>query len=188
MGRRRGACLVSFLCLAACEQQPAETPSIHVPDALKPPRSGSPGPRLDSLEERYSDGVPERRLPPPGQPIVPPSDWGGCLRSRMCQLEGMCTPGGEGLCIAADNDDCKPSDACLGGRCSAREGRCVAATDEDCRGSWACRGWGRCSHDGSEACMATSAADCLASTRCKREGECRLLAGACAASVATPSP
>src|SRR5262245_64798482 len=96
-------------------------------------------------------------VPPPDETVTPPSDFGQCLRSRMCQFEGFCSPSPEGQCIASSDDDCRPSDACLGGRCTAKEGRCVAGSEEDCRGSWACKGWGRCSFDGSEACVATSA-------------------------------
>lgn len=119
------------------------------------------------------------RGPPPDQPVRPPNDFGKCVRSRYCQLEGFCTEREGGLCIAATDDDCEGSDACLGGRCTARDGHCIAADDDDCRGSVACSGYGRCAHDGDEACMAISADDCQASTRCQRLGECRLEDGAC---------
>lgn len=124
----------------------------------------------------------ERRAsgPPPEQPVAPPAAIGQCLRSRMCGFEGLCSPGEEGLCIAASDEDCDGSDACHGGRCSARDGVCIAATDEDCRGSWACKGWGRCFHDGQGACQAKLAEDCRASTRCSREGECQLAGDVCA--------
>src|SRR5262245_45564121 len=73
---------------------------------------------------------------PPEDPMSPPLDIGGCLRSRMCELEGFCSPNEEGTCIAANDADCRPSDACLGGRCTARNGTCIAANDTDCRESW----------------------------------------------------
>jgi hypothetical protein len=98
----------------------------------------------------------------------------------MCGFEGLCSPSEGGLCIAASDADCKPSDACHGGRCTAKDGLCIAATDEDCRTSWACKGWGRCFHDGHEACAAKLVADCRASTRCQREGECKLVGDVCA--------
>jgi hypothetical protein len=117
---------------------------------------------------------------PPDRPVAPPPDVGTCLRGRMCDLEGLCSASEDhGNCIAATNDDCRPSDACLGGRCTAKEGRCIAASDEDCRSSWACKGYGACHHDGNEACIATSVGECAASTRCKREGYCDLAAGEC---------
>lgn len=81
--------------------------------------------------------------------------------------------------MAATDEDCEPSAACKGGRCTAFEGRCIAADDEDCRNSWACKGYGRCNHDGEEACMATTAEDCRASTRCQRLGMCKVQDGAC---------
>jgi hypothetical protein len=129
------------------------------------------------VEEPESKGW--GRGEPPSQPVRPPSDHGQCIRGRMCQLEGFCSVGEGGQCIAASDDDCAPSDACLGGRCSAREGLCVAADDDDCRESWACKGYGLCHHDGDQACMARAEDDCRASTRCARLGECRLDQGAC---------
>lgn len=112
-------------------------------------------------------------------PSKPPLDFGRCLRWRMCEYEGLCSPTAQGGCVALRDDDCAPSDACLGGRCSARNGRCVATSDRECRASLACTSWGRCSFDGRDACMASTAADCLASARCRREGECALQDGVC---------
>ena len=132
-------------------------------------------------DETEPDEGHHRRGPPPDHPVTPPADHGQCIRGRMCQLEGFCSVGETGQCIAASNDDCRPSDACLGGRCTARDGVCVAASDEDCRDSWACKGYGLCAHDGSDACVANSEDDCRASTRCARLGECRLEGGACVA-------
>jgi len=125
-------------------------------------------PDASEEETENSEFMLDRDPPPPSQVVTPPNDFGRCLRSRMCQYEGFCTPNAEGQCIAANNDDCRPSDACLGGRCTAKNGLCVAGSEEDCRSSWACKGWGRCGFDGSEACVATSEADCVASTRCRR--------------------
>lgn len=165
-------------------------PTIVVPESLKPPPPGSPAlplltlapPREPPVEARPSDDEPPVAAPrtrPSGGPIVPPPVIGRCLRSRLCQLEGLCSWTDDGRCVAGSDDDCRPSDACLGGRCTAKEERCVADSDADCRGSWACKGWGRCDHDGDESCVAESAADCRASTRCQREGECTLRGGAC---------
>ncbi|MEM6788514.1 MAG: hypothetical protein AAF715_13425 [Myxococcota bacterium] len=116
---------------------------------------------------------------PPTSPVRPPTDHGRCMRGRYCELEGFCSQDAEGQCIAADDEDCRPSAACKGGRCTAFEGRCIAANDEDCRGSWACKGYGMCQHDGEEACVATRVEECQASTRCRREGFCTLRDGEC---------
>jgi hypothetical protein len=165
-----GVCLAVGL---GCQPAPADSAvSVQVADPEAPE---------EDEEDPDAELVLPRALPPPDRVVTPPSDFGQCLRSRMCQFEGFCSPSDEGQCIAASDDDCKGSDACLGGRCSARNGVCVAASDEDCRGSWACKGWGRCNFDGTDACIATSAADCAASTRCQREGECRLAGDECVA-------
>ena len=156
-----------------------------MPEELRP-RDGVTTP---SLTERFVE--PETRPPssdhlrreraaaPPDQPVTPRRAFGGCLRSPLCGLEGLCSPRDDGLCIAEDDDDCSGSDACLGGRCTARDGVCVASNDEDCRESWACKGWGRCFYDGEAACMAKDVVDCRDSTRCQREGECALRGDEC---------
>lgn len=120
-----------------------------------------------------------RRGPPPDTPLRPLVNHGMCMRGRFCELEGFCSQDAEGQCIAATDEDCEPSAACKGGRCTAFEGRCIAADDDDCRNSWACKGYGRCNHDGEEACMAASVEDCRASTRCDRLGMCNLRDGEC---------
>jgi hypothetical protein len=160
-----------LLALAACSPTVADPATVDL-SAGRPEGPPGEGSRHDDLS---------RPDPRAGRhdPMAPPADYGRCLRSRMCQLEGYCSPGVAGLCVAASDDDCKPSDACLGGRCSARDGRCVASNDAECRSSWACKGYGRCDFDGDEACMATSAVDCARSTRCQRVGECRLARGEC---------
>ncbi|MCA9620755.1 MAG: hypothetical protein KC731_17145 [Myxococcales bacterium] len=166
-------------------------PEVVVPPVeLRSPRHGGAplGPSTFAADEDEEPGEPFEGADlaivtptgsPPSKPVIPGATTGACLRSPLCKLEGFCSPNAGGLCIAADSDDCAPSDACLGGRCTARDGECIAGSDEDCRGSWACRGWGLCSHDGDRSCIATSAADCQASTRCQREGECRLADAAC---------
>jgi hypothetical protein len=178
-----------LLTCAACA--PA-TPRPAIPTALLPPPSGGTmpasqweaeakpapppaSPKASGPEWARADFAP----PPPSTPVSPKAGYGQCLRSRLCELEGMCSPDADGQCIAASSEDCRPSDACLGGRCTAHQGVCIAASDKDCRGSWACKGWGRCSHDGHEACIATAQVDCQASTRCSREGECTLRGDAC---------
>jgi hypothetical protein len=158
--------------LTACQ------PQAVVPT---PTRVSVANPDAANEESEDAEFMLERDVPPPDHAVTPPLNFGSCLRSRMCQFEGFCTPNHHGQCIAATDDDCKPSDACLGGRCTAREGRCVAGSPEDCRDSWACKAWGRCTFDGGEACVATSEADCIASTRCRREGECVLEGDACVA-------
>lgn len=180
------------LALAACHPStaPADDPSaVVIPTELRPPSAGgwdAETPSLDRATEP-SDPPSDRshlrpgaRAGPPSAPVTPGASFGPCLRSPLCRLEGLCSPNDEGLCVAADDDDCKASDACLGGRCTARDGTCVAGSDEDCRQSWACKGWGRCAHDGDAVCIATDEADCRASTRCTREGECVLVGDACA--------
>ncbi len=164
---------------------------IVIPESLKPPAPGSPGPPLLTLAPQQQETEPESAQPESAQPrtpshrragagpVVPPPVIGRCLRSRLCQLEGLCSGTGDGRCIAGSSDDCRPSDACLGGRCTAKDERCVAGSDADCQGSWACKGWGRCHYDGTDSCVASSATDCQASTRCPREGECTLRGGAC---------
>jgi hypothetical protein len=148
----------------------AEVPSAEPsdPDALFTPPPNAPGAIV-----RPRSGA------PPNQPVRPPMDHGRCIRGRFCELEGFCSMDAQGQCIAATNEDCKPSAACLGGRCTAFEGRCIAANDDDCRGSWACKGYGQCHHDRDEACMAKDEAECRASTRCQREGFCKLAGGEC---------
>jgi hypothetical protein len=169
------AALVTGALASACQPrtEPAGPPTVEVPSHLAPPAPGSHGAGFPSLDDD-DEPEPEPPLTPPDEPVAPSADHGHCLRWRMCQLEGLCSTASMGRCVAASNDDCKPSDACLGGRCTAKEGRCIAGSDEDCRGSWACKGYGRCNHDGNELCIATSAGDCKASTRCQREGECQL--------------
>ena len=181
------------LALAACQPSAARPPEPIpvVPADLRPPSDGVAvdTPTLDDadrpppapvatvpLREGYSSK-------PPDKPVTPSRGYGACLRSPLCKLEGFCSPTpdktGDELCIAADDDDCAASDACLGGRCTARDGECIAGSDEDCLESWACKGWGRCAHDGDARCIAVSAADCRASTRCQREGECTLAGEEC---------
>jgi hypothetical protein len=167
------------LAVAGCATAPVPTPRVRATTTIAAP----PAPQVRSFpavedDEGYLIQGHESGSPP-DDPVAPPLDIGGCLRSRMCQLEGFCSPNTEGTCVAANDADCRPSDACLGGRCTARDGHCIAANDADCRESWACKGYGLCRHDGDEACMATSEDDCRASTRCAREGECTLAAGAC---------
>ena len=154
------------------------------PPELRSPGAGGKSLGPSTFDERAADEPDDPAIvtpigAPPAAPVTPGQTLGACLRSPLCKLEGFCSPNAGGLCIAADSDDCAPSDACLGGRCTARDGECIAGSDEDCRGSWACRGWGLCSHDGDAGCVATSASDCRASTRCQREGECRLARDAC---------
>jgi hypothetical protein len=175
----------------ACSSAPEPVaPEVVVPAEMRPPSAGGRAVELPTIEEELasqpadSGGVPIRpgfKATPPSQPVIPKIGFGGCLRSPLCRLEGLCSPqAGGALCIAADDDDCNGSDACLGGRCTARDGGCIAGSDEDCRESWACKGWGRCAHDGDESCIAVSLADCRASTRCRREGECLLHGDECA--------
>jgi len=160
---------------------------VIVPEELRPHDDDAGMPtlseRLAEDEEPTASSTPLRSRPatgPPRQPVTPQLGFGGCLRSPLCRLEGLCSAQPDGLCIAEDDDDCSGSDACLGGRCTARDGVCVASNDEDCRKSWACKGWGRCYFDGDAACMAKDAADCRASTRCQRQGECVLRGNECA--------
>lgn len=167
-----GTSLLLLLATVGCASPP---PAAPVVDHEVPEREAG-----WSRIEREPEPEVWGRGPPPSDPVRPPADHGQCIRGRMCQLEGMCSLGEEaGQCVAASDDDCRPSDACLGGRCSARDGICVAASDDDCRGSWACKGYGLCAFDGEAACMATRDEDCRASTRCARLGECRLEQGAC---------
>lgn len=172
-------CLAVVGFAVGCGAAPGPPAQIHDSEADEPIETATIAP---FAPERFdADGVDRRPQLPPNQSRTPPKAWGQCLRSRLCELEGLCSPGPDSLCIAESDDDCRPSDACLGGRCSAKEGRCVAATDDDCKTSWACKGYGRCYHDGDEACMAKSEEDCRASTRCQREGECSLSGGECVA-------
>lgn len=177
------ACLPWLWCVAACGGAPVTaTPETPVATVAVGKSAQDRLPLLPfTLGDDQSSNLPSRSgtaaIVPPGSP--PPGAMGWCLRSRMCELEGMCTPSEGDLCIAASDSDCESSKACLGGRCSARGGLCVAADDEDCRESWACKGYGRCHFDGKDACMATSDEECRASTRCIREGECLHSGGAC---------
>jgi len=177
--------IVSFMVmgLTACAGAPppqtepapmAMAPMVPAPSSAREPSSSATGGVTPAVEP------PRRVFAPPDEPVAPRADFGKCLRSRMCQFEGYCSPDANGQCIAQSNDDCRPSDACLGGRCTARDGVCIAGSEEDCRGSWACKGWGRCSHDGDDSCIATSQHDCQVSTRCQREGECTLQGDVCA--------
>lgn len=172
--------VVACLCVSAgCAPPPAAStePATPVVDA----RTHEAEAGWQSVPE--DDTPPEIAVlgpaPPPSEPVTPPADHGQCIRGRMCQLEGFCSVGDDGQCIAASSDDCRPSDACLGGRCTAQGGVCIAANDEDCRSSWACKGYGLCHHDGAGSCAAKNDHDCRASTRCARLGECRLDQGAC---------
>jgi hypothetical protein len=158
---------------------PTQAPTVEVAAPVPQPVASTEGPPPPSTDVPPINPPPV--LEPPEHPVAPTADFGRCMRSRMCQYEGLCSPSDSGMCIAESDDDCKPSDACLGGRCTMKNGVCVAASDEDCRGSWACKGYGMCTHDGKEACMATSPADCRASTRCQRDGECNLRNGVCVA-------
>ena len=187
MQRRWWASIVAATSLVGCGAPPEpQTPDVVVvPDELRPGGNVSTPSlreRFDEPEEPRSSAAPLRHgrvAAPPGQPVTPQRSFGGCLRSPLCELEGLCSPRDDGLCIAEDDDDCHGSDACLGGRCTARDGVCIASNDEDCRTSWACKGWGRCFHDGDAACMAKNVADCQASTRCQRKGECALRGDEC---------
>ncbi|MEQ9323181.1 MAG: hypothetical protein RIF41_28700 [Polyangiaceae bacterium] len=164
--------------------EPQAPEVVVVPEELRP-RGDVATPslreRFDEPEGSSSTHLRRGRAAAPDQPVTPGRSLGGCLRSPLCGLEGLCSPRDDDLCIAEDDDDCRGSDACLGGRCTAKDGVCVASNDEDCRESWACKGWGRCFYDGDAACMAKDAADCRASTRCQREGECALRGGECVA-------
>ena len=156
---------------------------VIVPEDVQPRGYGAAAPRSSQAHiESTPSSAPLRQgraNAPPGESVTPERRFGGCLRSPLCGLEGLCSPREDDLCIAEDDDDCRGSDACLGGRCTAKDGVCVASNDEDCRDSWACKGYGRCFYDGDVACMAKDVADCQASTRCKREGECVLRGGEC---------
>ncbi len=165
--------LAAFCLLSGCG--PSAPPPTPPPSPA--PLVTVPSQMLPAFTEEPPEPRRQVRIAPPGTP--PTAAMGWCMRSRMCELEGLCTPSEGDLCIASSDSDCEGSKACLGGRCSARGGLCVAADDEDCRESWACKGYGRCNFDGTDACMATSDADCQASTRCQRERECRLADGVC---------
>ena len=159
---------------ASTTPTPIAIPSSQARISDAPPRANSD---LHNDDHEPLSPALTAAIVPPGAP--PPPAMGWCLRSRLCELEGLCSAARGDLCIAATNSDCTDSKACLGGRCSARGGVCVAANDQDCRQSWACKGYGRCYFDGKDACKATDADDCAVSTRCTREGECRLGAGVC---------
>ena len=167
------AVLAGLFVFAGC----GPTAAPLAPSANPAPVVAVSRPMLPAFTEEASEPRLPARAAAPGVP--PTAAMGWCMRSRMCELEGLCTPSEGDLCIASADSDCEGSKACLGGRCSARGGVCVAANDEDCRESWACKGYGRCNFDGTDACMATSDADCRASTRCQRERECRLADGVC---------
>jgi len=178
------ALLLSQLPAACATGRPPAGPAAVV--QIDPDQDADPLPPLEATGEeraRLAQEQADELFRRPGSfrsgPVAPKHDFGKCLRSRLCELEGLCTPTDDGRCIAASNDDCRPSDACLGGRCTASEGRCIAGSDADCQGSQACQAWGRCAHDGQGLCIARSAADCQASYRCQREGECLLRDGAC---------
>ncbi len=128
-----------------------------------------------------------------------------------CKTLGECVARKGGHCVAAFDEDCAASDACLeGGRCVARAGLCVALTDASCEASEGCAEAGACiARDGqclvaSDAacqqsaacareglcalddgiCVVGSAHDCEASERCRSEGACGLRGGACAPTLA----
>ncbi|MEM9696507.1 MAG: hypothetical protein AAGA56_28450 [Myxococcota bacterium] len=174
-------CIALLLSVVGCTANPRPTSASSgappVEASLRAP------PPLETLQRDFGDAeAPEARPrsgPPPDRPISPQLDFGRCLRSRLCELEGLCTSLDSGKCIASSDDDCRASEACGGGRCTAREGRCVASNDADCRSSLACSLHGACAFDGDEMCHAVSRADCQASTRCRDFGECALTDGAC---------
>jgi hypothetical protein len=170
------ACLTVMLGLVLACQSTA-TQEAAPPIEVRREPANRAALNADPLRERLDE---REAVPPPNGPVIPQADFGRCLRSRMCGFEGLCSPSEGELCIAASNADCKDSDACRGGRCTAKDGVCIAASDDDCRTSWACRAWGRCFHDGHEACSAKLAKDCRKSTRCQREGECKLVGNVCA--------
>ena len=109
----------------------------------------------------------------------------GCeagLRRRcdeLCARYGLCTPGGDGVCVAA-GEDCARSDDCrVFGLCSARGGRCEAMRDEPCARSERCRDEARCAaRDG--ACVAATPS-CQASAACREDGFCSAVDGRCRA-------
>ena len=55
-----------------------------------------------------------------------------CQKTKGCLLEGKCSAGPEGGCIAGSSADCRESRDCrLAGQCTAEDGRCTAQLDGD---------------------------------------------------------
>ncbi|MBW2529579.1 MAG: hypothetical protein JRI23_35705 [Deltaproteobacteria bacterium] len=175
--------------VAGCQSAaaPPDNPTVRIAAAQylqpvpvrQPSNRSAPPPVAVPPAERREPPTPTATAVALLTPVNPPLNWGRCLRWVLCQYEGLCTATDDGRCIAADDEDCRPSDACLGGRCTAKDGQCMAGSDADCRGSRACSDWGRCFHDGHGVCMAAQVSDCQASNRCRHLGECTLLDHAC---------
>ena len=168
--------LLAIGAIVGCAPTPAAQPAPRTPEVASP-QLVVPPVETPNTEELISAPPAPAFHRPLGSPRA--GNVGFCLRSRMCEWEGLCSARGEDLCIAADDADCEDSKACMGGRCSARDGVCVAANDEDCRESVACSSYGRCNFDGADACKAISEEDCRASARCTRLGQCRVVGDVC---------
>lgn len=101
-----------------------------------------------------------------------------CGFADACTDVGLCTTEG-GMCVAASDDDCRPSAVCRQkGYCAAQGGKCVASSDQDCKQSEWCKQYGMCSLD-SRDCVALSDDDCKQSEKCQKQGQCVAKGGTC---------
>jgi hypothetical protein len=104
-----------------------------------------------------------------------------CRDAQACSYHGRCVfeEEGDGDCVAARDEDCRASTACLDwGACSLEQGRCVSRDKDDCRASWHCRVHGRCTpKDGR--CVVDGNSDCGRSERCKYHRQCEARRGRC---------
>ncbi len=102
-----------------------------------------------------------------------------CLQSSQCIEEGHCS-WVDGLCWAAQDEDCAHSLGCRDGNCSAVHNVCVVAKDADCQKGSMCRAYGMCSaKDGG--CVVATDADCAQTPSCRESGTCSAREGRCIA-------